>query len=115
MRAQLLRRLVFAFGIIGISFPALAHDAVKIEQLIKEVEQLKADINDRLKQLHTFQQGDEPGFDASAAVGEAFPGTGANCPAGYFVAGLESYVERGDRHLKVKLKCWRLRPLAPIP
>jgi hypothetical protein len=77
----------------------------------KSVKELKAATNTLLNKLGNFEQGTQPGYDMSAAVGGAFPGTQANCPAGYFVAGLETYVEKGDGHLKTRLKCWRLPSL----
>jgi hypothetical protein len=83
------------------------------DSLDKSVKDLKAATNKMLTQIPNFVQNtDMPGYDTMANRGERFPGSKADCPAGHFVTGVESYVENGDGHVKTRLKCWRLPGLA---
>jgi hypothetical protein len=84
----------------------------KADNALQQITGLKTGTNTALTQLPHFVQGSSHAFDASANVGGHFPGAKVDCDAGYFVAGLETYVESGDGHLKMMLKCWRLPTLA---
>jgi hypothetical protein len=86
--------------------------ASAVQKDVKDTAEKVKRITAALNQLHKFQAGDPASYDASAAVGVKFPGTKADCAEGYFVTGLETYVEQDDRHLKMQIKCWRLPPLA---